>query len=141
MRRARKGLSPLVAAVVLISATIVGGMLVYQYFQNSVGKAQAMSEGVTVTGSLIPLSANKTLVSITVINNYDKPIKVTGATAIGSDGGQIQLTTTNSTSLPTVIEAGGKTTLIFTANGHPSAVSVVYEVDGVSHTSEPARLG
>jgi flagellin-like protein len=136
----RKGLSPLVAAVVLISATIVGGMLVYQYFQNSMGKAQAMAEGLTISADTIPLSSGKTLVYVTVINNYDKPVKITGAQALDQNGTQVTLTPTNSSSLPTTLEAGGKTTIIFTADTIPKAIAVTYVVDGTQHVSEPVQV-
>ena len=138
---ARRGLSPLIAAVVLISATIVGGMLVYQYFQNTMHRAQAMSEGIAVTANAIPLSGNTSLVSVTVLNNYDTPIQVTGAIAVYPDGTTRQLQPANGTSLPVAIPAGAKTSLLFTSTGTPAAVTIKYSVNGQAHTSEPARIG
>ncbi len=138
---ARKGLSPLVAAVVLISATIVGGMLVYQYFQNSIQKAQALANGVTIAADALPLNSNTTLVYVTVTNNYDKPVQVTGAIGILADGTSEKLQPVNGTSLPVTVAPGDKTTITFTATSGVKAVSIQYSVDGVTHTSEPARIG
>jgi flagellin-like protein len=140
-RRARRGLSPLIAAVVLISATIVGGMLVYQYFQNSMNKAQALAQGVSISADTIPLTANKSLITVTVVNNYDKPIQVKGANGIDTNGNTTQLTPSAGTSLPVTVEPGGKTTLTFTSQDTIKAVTITYSVDGVTHQSEPARVG
>ena len=141
MRTARRGLSPLVAAVVLISATIVGGMLVYQYFQTSLQRAQGMAGGLAVQASSIPLDANTSLVSITITNNYNKPVKITGATGILTSGATKPLTPVNTTSLPTTIAPGDKATLTFKTADPVKAVQVQYEVDGASYTSEPVTLG
>ena len=140
-RRARRGLSPLIAAVVLISATIVGGMLVYQYFQNTMNKAKNLAESVSVTGDIMPLGDNTSLVTVTVVNNYDVPVKIVGAIAIYPDGSTSTLRPANGTQLPATVEPGGKTSLLFTGDGSPRAVSVKYEVEGSVQISEPARLG
>ncbi len=141
MRRARKGLSPLVAAVVLISATIVGGMLVYQYFQNSLGKAQAMAEGISASADSIPLSNGRYLIHVTVVNNYDQPIQVTSATGITDSGNEVSLTPTNQTTLPVTVNPGDKTTIIFIVDQHITAVSVEYQMNGNTYVSEPAPVG
>jgi len=138
---ARRGLSPLVAAVVLISATIVGGMLVYQYFQNSIQKAQALANGITIAADAIPLDSNTTLVYVTVTNNYDKPVQVTGAIGVLADGSSSRLQPVNGTTLPVTVAPGDKTTVTFTSASNIKAVSIEYVVDGVTHTSEPARIG
>ncbi len=139
--KTRKGLSPLVATVVLISATIIGGMLVYQYFQNSVTKAQNMAEGVTITASSIQLDNGKTLISITISNGYDTRIQVTGAKAILPDGSISSLQPTNDTTLPITILPGDKNTLLFVSDNEPQAVTIEYEANGQSYQSEPISIG
>ncbi len=140
-RRSRRGLSPLIAAVVLISATIVGGMLVYQYFQNTMNKAQTMAEGIAVTASTLPLSSNTTLVHITVMNNYNQPVTIESASGILANASTIALTPASGQKLPVTIPAGGKTTLIFVVNNTvPAAVVVHYEVNGQTYQSDPVQV-
>ncbi|MEB3765743.1 MAG: hypothetical protein GSR77_06225 [Desulfurococcales archaeon] len=140
-RLKRKGLSPLVATVVLISATIVGGMLVYQYFQNSINKAQNMAEGLTITADLIQLDNGQSLVYVTVSNGYDTEIQVTGAKAVYPNGTISTITPTQDTTLPAPIPSGEKNTFLFTAPTAPEAVIVQYTVNGQQYQTEPITIG
>ncbi|MEB3844715.1 MAG: hypothetical protein LRS48_03430 [Desulfurococcales archaeon] len=141
-RKSRRGLSPLIAAVVLISATIVGGMLVYQYFQSSLGRAQAMAQGLAVTASSMPLNSNTTLIEVSILNNYNKPVTITGVTGILANASTVTLKPASGQELPVQLNPGEKNTIILVSNQTvPRAVVVHYSVDGVEHQSDPVQLG
>ncbi len=138
--RARKGLSPLVATVVLISATILGGMLIYNYFQESVDKMQGLSEGLIIDVSQARLSQTTRLVHLEVLNNHDVQVEVTAVNGIYPNGTTIQLQTQET--LPLQVAPGGKASINAVVTD-PSivAVSISYQtIDGRSLTTEPQQL-
>ncbi len=143
-RRARKGLSPLVATVLLISATVIGGMLVYQYFQSSVAKAQGMGGGLMVTASATVMNDNLTLVKVSIVNGENDVVLVNASRVVFLDdnGNQIQPLPIDGTSLGkiTAIEPGEKTVLIYALPKTPAAVIVEYEVNGETYQADPAQV-
>ncbi|MCE4599139.1 MAG: hypothetical protein F7C81_02965 [Desulfurococcales archaeon] len=138
--KARKGLSPLVATVVLISATVIGGMLIYNYFQDSVGRLQGMGENLVVTARSMYITDTTRLVYIEATNNYDKPVLLTGVKGFFTNG-----TTTNITvqgQLPLTMKPGDKISInAIVDNPDVIAVSLVYQVDGREATTEPVKIG
>lgn len=138
--RARRGLSPLVATVVLISATILGGMLIYNYFQDSVDKMQGLSEGIIVDVSQARLSQTTRLAHLEVLNNHDTQITITAVKGIYANGTTIQLQTQET--LPIQVAPGDKASLNAVV-ADPGIVAVIVEyqtLDGQILTSEPQQL-
>jgi flagellin-like protein len=135
----RRGLSPLIATVVLISATIVGGVLIYNYFQESVAQLRQLGENVVVSVNSVFLNETSRMVYIKVTNAFAQPVTITGVKAFKGDG---------STSLvglqaPQRIEPGGVASLTIVLDetaARTVAVSVVYQVDGETLESEPVKL-
>ncbi len=138
--RLKRGLSPLVATVLLISATVLGGMLVYEYFQSSVSNAKGLSTDVVVTAGATVLDENSTLVKVTVLNNADDVVTVTGLQLLASDGGSINFQYASGASPPLTLDPGEKKVIVVIANGKPAAVIVQYELAGDVYYSEPAEV-
>ena len=137
--RTRKGLSPLVATVVLISATVIGGMLIYNYFQDSVGRLQGMGENLVVTSRSMYITDTTRLVYIEATNNYDRPISVNGVRGFLTNGTAINLTVQEQ--LPLVLKPGEKTAVnAIIDNPSIIAISIVYQVDGKTVSTEPVKI-
>jgi len=135
----RKGLSPLIATVVLISATIVGGVLIYNYFQESVAQLRQLGENVVVSVNSVFLNETSRMIYVKVTNAFSQPIVVSGVKAFKSDG------TVSSVGLqtPQRIEPGGVASLTIVLDESTTrtvAVSIVYQVDGETLESEPVKL-
>jgi len=142
--RARRGLSPLVATVLLISATVIGGMIVYQYFQNSVAKAQGMGGGLLVTASATIINDNLTLVKVSIVNGENDVVVINASNVIFYDenGNILEPLNIAGTSVGEIvaIEPGEKTVLVYAFNKVPSAVIVEYQLDGETYRSDPVAI-
>ncbi|MCE4610713.1 MAG: hypothetical protein F7B17_01935 [Desulfurococcales archaeon] len=133
----RKGLSPLIASVILIAITIVGGLLVYQYFQVSSESLIAAGETVFLRVSYTVLDNGSKLVYIEVTNGYRKPISVLDVQYYDIQGGEVAM----GLQLNTTVKPGGKTTITTVVPEIATAVAVVYSIDGQVLVSEPVQLG
>ena len=138
--RTRKGLSPLVATVVLISATILGGMLIYNYFQDSVGRMKGLSEGIIVDASAVQLSSTTSLAHVELLNNYDTQVTIIAVKGITQNGSSVNLTTQEP--LPIDVAPGDKASInALIINPDIVAVSIVYRtIDGKTLTTQPEPI-
>lgn len=143
-RKTRRGLSPLVATVLLISATVIGGMIVYQYFQSSVSKAQGMGGGLMVTASATILDENLTLVKVSIVNGENDVVVINASRVVFLDenGNQLQPVNIEGTSLGQVIAVnpGEKTVLVYALHEVPSAVIVEYNLNGEWYKADPVKV-
>ena len=135
--RRRKGLSPLIASVILIAITIVGGLLVYQYFQVSSESLIAAGETVFLRVSYTVLDNGSKLVYIEVTNGYRKPITVLDVQYFNAQG----IDATAGLQLNALVKPGGKATLTTVVPADTAAVAIVYSVEGEVLVSEPVQLG
>jgi len=142
--KSRKGLSPLVATVLLISATVIGGMLVYQYFQSSVAKAQGMGGGLLVTARAEVVSDNLSLVKVAIVNGENDVAVINASQIIFIDekGARVDPIQAEGTSIGKIVtlQPGEKDVLIFAFNRTPAAVIVKYSVGGETYTSDPVTI-
>lgn len=136
----RRGLSPLVATVLLISATVLGGVLVYQYFQNSFTHAKGLSQDLMIAPNAIVLNSNTTLVKVSISNQYDDVVTVLNVTLLDSTGNTITGTLLKGSTLPAQVSPGEKITIMIKTSTKPSAVFVNYEVGGQVYQSEPVQI-
>lgn len=136
----RRGLSPLIASVLLISATVLGGMLVYHYFQDSFTKIKGLSEDVVVNPSALVLNANTTLVRVTISNQNDQPITVVNVTLLDDNGNTIKASLLRNGTLPVMVQPGEKINVMLKTSEKPAAAYVTYEVNGQVYESEPVQL-
>jgi len=136
----RRGLSPLVATVLLISATVLGGVLVYQYFQNSVSHAKGLQQDLMVTADAATLNANTTLVRVTIVNQGDNNVIVKSVTLLDSNGDTVTATLIQPKSLGVTVAPGDRLVVILKTSERPSAAYVGYEVNGKDYTTEPVQI-
>lgn len=136
-RGTRKGLSPLIASVILITITIVGGLLVYQYFQVSSESLIAAGETVFLRTSYTVLNDGSKLVYIEATNGYRKPITVLDVQYYDAQGIEVAA----GLQLNVTVKPGGKTTITTVVPANTVAVAIVYSVDGEVLVSEPVQLG
>ena len=135
----RRGLSPLVATVLLISATVLGGMLVYQYFQNSVSHAKGLQQDVVLTADAVTLNTNTTLVRVTVLNQGSNNIIIKSVTLLDQNGDLIKAQYVQG-SVNQTISPGDKTVIILKSTKRPSAVYLQYNEKGKTYTTEPVEI-
>ena len=138
--RHARGMSPLVATVVLISATVVGGLLVYNYFQQSVDTVAATSATLALTVRSDYLTASTRLVYIEAVNFYDLPVNVTGVWIVGSDGSHFKLPASSVKGVPAVIEPGEKASIIATVPANAAAVYLEYTVGDQRLMTQPEDI-
>jgi flagellin-like protein len=136
-RLARRGLSPLIATVVLISATVVGGLLVYNYFQRSMDTVAATSATLALSVRSEYLTGTTKLVYIEATNLHDVPVNVTAVWVVDQNGGHTQLAPTDVKGIPAVIEPGAKATIIAKVPSTAASVYLEYQAGGQTLYTQP----
>jgi len=138
----RRGLSPLVATVVLISATIIGGMLVYNYFQKSVNVIASKSGSLQLSVDYSYLNSTHKLVYIEVYNAYADKVILKSVKVIHPDG---SVTTAaileNRVNQP--LAPNTKYSIVAVVPNDVTAVYLTYTIgdSNVELTTSPVRLG
>ncbi|WP_062661965.1 archaellin/type IV pilin N-terminal domain-containing protein [Aeropyrum camini] len=84
--RSRRGLSPLVASIILIAFTIIGGFVVYEYFMSSSESVMAAGEGVIVNANTVYVSNSEKLVYLSGVNGHSGTITITQVKYYMPDG-------------------------------------------------------
>ena len=130
LKRSKRGLSPLIATVVLISATIVGGMLVYNYFQKSFNSVTARSGALEITASVNYLNESYKLVHLVIYNTYNSAVNITNVEGLSTSGSPVHLEVVSAEVGKIVIPAGGKYSIILIAPSSTAAVYVEYTISG-----------
>ncbi|MEB3850957.1 MAG: hypothetical protein LRS49_00040 [Desulfurococcales archaeon] len=131
----RRALSPLVSSVVLISAAVIGGVIVYNYFQSNVNAIAAATGSLQVSADYTYLNETAKIVYLEVMNTYKKPVTITGAQAITGSGNKINLTISNVT-----IDSSSKGTIIVTVPADAKIIYLLYTVDGKTLYSSPIQV-
>jgi flagellin-like protein len=81
VKSSRKAISPLLATIILIAITIVGGLVVYSIFTSSAGTAGSQSSLQVVSDQLVvPTGGGSATWAITVKNQGNKPIQAMSVT-------------------------------------------------------------
>ena len=73
----RRGLSPLVATIILIAFTILGGVLVYEFFMKTSEALMVSGEKLLVTATTSYFSNTQLLVRLEITNGYRTNITIT----------------------------------------------------------------
>jgi len=152
----RKSLSNIIGAVILIAATIVGGLMVYSYFQRSMGAFMSMGNGVTVTASATPIGNGGELVYIKVINNEPQSITLKEVVFVlsngtsedayiesGNNGYTITTVASTATTTPVPVPLGpsGQLVAVGTTNlSNIQDVYIVYEMGGQTYYTNPMSV-
>lgn len=133
--RRLRGLSPLVATIVLIAMTVVGGVLVYNYFQRSATNIIATGETLVASANSIYLGNNTLLVHVEVTNAYDRPVSIRGISYVDATGSINRASTVN-----VVVQPGDKATFTVIVPSSAKAIIVDYSIDGNLLQSSPVKL-
>ena len=136
-RARRRALSPLVSTIVLISAAIIGGIIVYNYFQNSVNTIAASSGALQVSASTTYINEQTKLVHVDLVNTYSKPITVSAVTVVLDNGTQKDITLSQAQT----IAAGSKATLIVSVPANAKVLYVDYTYNGQAMKSSAVQIG
>ncbi len=86
MRRGRRSLSNIIGSVILIAATIVGGLMVYSYFQRSLGAFMNMGSTVAVEATQEPLNGTASLIYVKITNEEPYAINLTSLYVVLANG-------------------------------------------------------
>ncbi len=136
----RRGLSPLVATVLLISATVLGGILVYQYFQSSVSHAKGLQQSVTLTADAITLNTNTTLVRVTVVNQGSDNVLIKSIILLDQYGNPLQAQIVQGSAINQTIAPGDRATVILKTSQRPNAAYIQFEENGKTYSTEPVEI-
>jgi len=134
--RGRRSLSNLVGAVILIAATVVGGLFVYSYFQRSVGAFMSLGSTVSVVGTDEPINSTSSILYLKIVNNEQTAIHVTGIFLVNSTGRYY----INLSSQPLVIQPGSEASMVRVVPGTYSEVYVEYVVGSATYYTQPTSL-
>ncbi|MEN2999661.1 MAG: archaellin/type IV pilin N-terminal domain-containing protein [Acidilobaceae archaeon] len=82
----RKGLSPLVATLVLIAFTVIGGMLVYEYFTTTSENVMSSGDQLIIAATRSPLNSTRALVQLDVVNGYRTNVTIRSVSYLDRNG-------------------------------------------------------
>ncbi|WP_427971303.1 archaellin/type IV pilin N-terminal domain-containing protein [Acidilobus sp.] len=153
VNRHRRSLSNIIGAVILIAATIVGGLMVYSYFQRSMNAFMSMGSRVTVEASATPTGSG-TLLYVKIINNEPLQITVKNLVVVLSNGGQedvyiegspssgYSISTSAPTSQGVTINPGGEIIAVGNVNLTSTVESVylLYEMNNQVYYTNPVSV-
>jgi len=85
LKLGRKGISPLIATIILIGICVAGGLLIYNIFFSTTGTITQRGQVEVVTVDLVKSSGGTTF-TITIKNTGNKPVTELNVTLEGQDG-------------------------------------------------------
>ncbi|MFN4046068.1 MAG: archaellin/type IV pilin N-terminal domain-containing protein [Acidilobaceae archaeon] len=127
--RAGRGLSPLVATLVLIAFTIVGGLIVYEYFQRASESFMSSGEDLIVLAQT-SYTSNSKIVQLQMTNGYRVDVTISGYSYITSTS------TTTITANPiagnaqATLAPGAKHTVVLSVPHDAKTIIVAFSVKG-----------
>ncbi|MEM1793084.1 MAG: archaellin/type IV pilin N-terminal domain-containing protein [Thermofilaceae archaeon] len=83
--RARRGISPLIATIILIAITVAGGLLIYSMFLSTGSIWGAKGQVAVENVKLVKDSSGSVLFSITIKNTGNKPVESVSIKLAGQD--------------------------------------------------------
>ncbi|MCD6535781.1 MAG: hypothetical protein J7K49_01945 [Thaumarchaeota archaeon] len=85
MNLGKRGISPLIATIILISICVAGGLLIYNVFFSTGGTLTAKGQVSVESIDLVKATGGDVAFSITVKNTGNKPAKSIKITLVGGD--------------------------------------------------------
>lgn len=144
LRSPRRSLSNIIGSVILIAATIVGGFLVYNYFQRSLGAFMSMGNTVGLSASETQLSSGASAIYVKITNDEGYPITITGVHLLYPNGTTVNMSSvmisSNSNIIGYTIESGHSVAGVYVVKGYYTGVYVTYEANGVTYSTQPVSL-
>lgn len=132
MRRLSRGLSPLLASLLLLAFTLVGAFFVYEYFNRAMDIAVKQGETLIITAQEIRVSSSTKLVTLDIVNAHTTEVAVKEVKEYLESGETRNVEMVESAKTPVVIPPGGKTSVAVKASANARAVIVVYEAQGAT---------
>mgnify|MGYP001773192361 CR=1 FL=1 len=161
-RASRRSISNIIGAIMLVAITIVGGFMVYNYFNKSMTSFMSLGNSVVVSASEAPASAsNESIIYVKVTNNEGADINVTGIYLVGPGGKPFAINASNVNELidkgvVVSVEPYGAGALgivnavisptrsaegVYVVKGYYTSVFVQYEAGGSVYYTQPVSLG
>ncbi|WP_048816826.1 archaellin/type IV pilin N-terminal domain-containing protein [Caldisphaera lagunensis] len=142
----RKALSNLIGTIILISATLIGGVLVYNYFQKSMTTMENMGQNVFIMANSQIINSNSQIIYIKITNNMQGQIKIIGIYGIYQNGTQENLTLTSNNINPDIINkyinSGETVSFVIYASSNIQSIFLQYNdtQSNVIMSSQPVNL-
>jgi flagellin-like protein len=111
----RRGLSPLVATIILIAFTVLGGVLVYEFFVKVSESVMASGETLIVTATKSYFDDTRVLVQVDIVNGYRTNVTIS----------EFKYITSTSTTPTTVNPISGSSTVNLMPGAKHSVVLLV----------------
>lgn len=121
----RKGLSPLVATLVLIAFTVIGGMLVYEYFARTSETIMSSGDQLIVTAYRSALNSTRALVQVDVVNGFRNDVTISGIYYLGRNGELLQARTVGE-GAGTALAPGAKHSYVLIVPAEAKVVIIEY---------------
>ncbi len=135
--RNKKGLSPLIATAILISAAIAGGLMLYQYFTNAMNKYMT-GESLVLSITAHDTGTGKTMFFYTIRNAGDKSVNLTDIKVFAGEN-VFHIISLNNIVLPPGEGISGSD--LADAPLSPNLYAVVeYTVNGKTYVSKPVSV-
>jgi len=123
----RRGLSPLVATIILIAFTVLGGILVYEFFMKTSESMMASGERLVVTATKSYFDNTRVLVQVQVVNGYRGNITITGFSYITPRGSTESVQPISGSSTANLMP-GTKYTVVLLIPSDAKAIMISYRV-------------
>ncbi|MDP8003527.1 MAG: hypothetical protein ACP5I6_00720 [Caldisphaera sp.] len=141
-----RSLSNLIGAVILISATLIGGVLVYNFFQKSLNSMENIGQNVNIIASSQLLSSSSQIIYIKITNNMQGDIKIIGIYGIFSNGSETNLSLTSNQIEPDILgkslSSGNSLSAVLYASSLIESIFMQYNytITNQIMTSQPVKL-
>ena len=123
----RRGLSPLVATIVLIAFTVLGGIIVYEFFMKTAESAMASGEMLIATATKSYFNDTRALVQVDIVNGYRTNITITEIKYVTPAAGT-ETATLVSENVNVNLMPGAKHTVIILIPSNAKAIIISYKV-------------
>jgi flagellin-like protein len=123
----RRGLSPLVATIVLIAFTVLGGIIVYEFFMKTAESAMASGEMLIATATKSYFDNTRVLVQVDMVNGYRTNITITDIRYVTPAAGTATATLVSG-SVNASLMPGAKHTVIILIPSNAKAIIISYKV-------------
>ena len=145
-RHSRRSISNIIGAIILVAITIVGGLMVYNYFSKSMTSFMSLGSSVMVTASETPTATNESIIYIKITNNEGSTINITAIYLIEPGGGIVKLgqgvlAAAEANVLGATIPPTRSLEGIYVVRGYYTGIYIQYEANGATYYTQPVSLG
>lgn len=134
----RRGLSPLVATLLLIAFTVMGGIIVYEYYNRTSESIIASGEQLMTSFTKTQMNSTHLIVQLDIVNGHRSDIKVKSLKAVvkGTSADVGMLAGEKEPAVP----VGKKYSFVLLVPSGANAIVISYEIEG-RHLNKVVPLG